>query len=75
MNDADRIARAIQWRTLMMGPKERYRCDRHPTRWVIFRWTWDVPGEGATHEDAITSGEPECIRACAVCDAEIEDES
>jgi hypothetical protein len=74
MNDSERIIKAVRRGNRMLGPAERERCAKHPRRWVIFRWEWDVPGPDETHEDCISGSEPEVIRGCAMCDAESEDE-
>lgn len=60
MTDEDRIRLAVSNGRLMLGPKERQRCARHPRRWEIYRWTWPLGG-------APDHGEPECVRSCATC--------
>jgi hypothetical protein len=60
MTDADRVTLAVQRGTRMLGPTERQRCQRHPRRWELYRWTWRV-GEDPT------SGDAEIVRGCASC--------
>lgn len=69
-SDEDRIRLATQSGRKMLGPKERHRCDRHPRRWVIYRWVWPVPGDD-DHLTAIQSdSDTEILRSCADCDDE-----
>jgi hypothetical protein len=75
MTDADRINKSVRHGARMLGPSERQRCAKHPTRWETYRWTWHVPGEGETHEQMIEGGDVQSVRACAACNAENEDES
>ena len=73
--DQDTIAKATRDGDTMLGPKERHRCPDHPRRWVVYRWTWQVPEDG-DHLTALQSGsEPEAVRACGTCDDEDERES
>lgn len=60
VTDADRIARAVQRGRRMLGPNERQRCARHPTRWEIYRWVWSL---GETPE----AGDAEIVRGCGAC--------
>lgn len=75
LSDEDRIARATRSGKRMLGPLERERCPVHKRRWTIFRWVWDVPGEGEDPIDVISGAEPETIRACQQCDEEAESEN
>ena len=45
---------------------ERWRCPKHPRRWVIGRWSWR---DGETIEDADGS----IVHGCAECDSEDEE--
>lgn len=57
----------------MNGPSERYRCDLHPRRWVIFRWWWPVPDDGC-HLTALQSdSETEVLRGCGSCDEDMDE--
>lgn len=72
LSDADRIRLATRDGDKMIGPKERSRCEKHRRRWNIYRWVWQMPAPGETHEDTISSSEPEYVRACSDCEAEAE---
>jgi hypothetical protein len=75
MTDADRIIKSVRDGARMLGPSERQRCEKHPTRWVTYRWVWNVPEGDETHEDMLaSSSEPQTIRPCSVCEAEAERE-
>lgn len=70
MNDAERLRLAYQtdggrW----IGPTERQRCEKHPRRWVLFRWEW----HGERDEDSLSGGEPVFVRSCGACVAEERD--
>ena len=72
LSDQQRIAQATRDGDRMLGPEERSRCDSHPRRWVIYRWTWGVPADG-DHLTAIQSDSwPETIRDCGTCADEAE---
>lgn len=59
-SDDDRVRLATRSGNWMLGPAELQRCEKHPTRWTTYRWTWLV---GSGPED----GDPEVIRSCAKC--------
>ena len=77
LTDEDRVARAKPASSgkRMLGALERERCPEHPRRWVIFRWVWDVPGEGEDPIDVISCADAESVRACQQCDDEAEREN
>lgn len=60
MTDATRIALAEPRGKRMAGPVERQRCQRHPTRWEMFRWTWPI-------DAGPESGDVEIVRSCEAC--------
>jgi hypothetical protein len=73
IDDQERIRRATQSGSRMLGPKERQRCAKHPKRWEIYRWVWTVPDDG-DHLTAIQSdSDTEVLRSCAECIEEPED--
>lgn len=75
LTDDDRIRLAVKSGGTMLGPNERERCTRHKRRWILFRWTWDVPADGETHvENLEGGGEPEIVRGCAECNKETNDD-
>lgn len=65
MTDEVRVAQAVRSGRRMLGPAERQRCARHPKRWEIYRWTWDVG-------DVPENGETELVRGCGSCSEEAE---
>ena len=60
IDDAERTALAYRSGGYMVGPDERERCSRHPRRWVIFRWVWQVG-------DDVTGADPQVVRGCRAC--------
>lgn len=67
MTDSDRIRLATPNGGKMLGSVERERCSKHPRRWVLYRWVWDVDG-------MIECGEPQVVRGCGTCWEEHEDD-
>lgn len=63
MTDVDRVRLAVQRGGRMLGPPERQRCVRHPRRWEIYRWTWQI-------DEDPTSGDAEIVRGCGACSDE-----
>lgn len=63
MTDEDRVRLAFRSGGRMVGPDERERCQRHPRRWTIYRWTWDLPEAGGD----ISGGDVEIVRGCGSC--------
>jgi hypothetical protein len=61
MTDERRIELATPRGSRMIGPLERQRCSRHPSRWMTYRWTWSKDGDPS-------SGDGEIVRGCAACE-------
>lgn len=74
MTDEDRIAKATFSRSgkRMLGPAERQRCAKHPTRWEIYRWTWPVPDDGDHITSLQSDSDTEVLRSCTECCDEVD---
>lgn len=72
--DEDRIllARKNKSGDTMLGPCELVGCDKHPGKFELHRWTWDVPSDG-DHQSAIECGDADIVRSCPLCVEEDED--